>query len=561
MNTNFLRKAKAWLFGVLFVFVGVGSVKAEIELWGDKLTVTGFLRQQTVYNMGEKNPYNSNPQYNSNPNPGGGYLGPPPPATGYGVQDEKNWCNLSRTWFITEWNFKPNDMFKLFAKPRVIWDQTTNLDGDLYEYDALALSTPHYGSSLRLGHDKHVTAEIWELYGDLDMGNLWIRLGKQQIVWGEMVSARILDIVNPLDQSWHFTWEPEEFENIRIPQWMARVVYNIEQNAMPWIDELYVEGFWNPGDIVPTNNPEIGNAYRVNYQFEYDPNDPDHWGGIWNTTKVHDRRGEDEFGFRLGYKIGQFAGTLNYAHLFVDDEMSKTTRLYGTIPPPWAQFLGDAEKYYPRIDVYGASINYAFNDPINTVMTIEATYIPNMPWYTVDCFYFPAGDPPASTLPVVGIDYIDTREFNYAINLQRFTHIVPGQPFMNVIFQYQGKYVPEADDVKWIPGPPPPSYQNPRGDNGTNKGNTVEKICKDAFVLSLSQDYSYKTYKTTLLIIWQPDGAYRINPGFAYTPGDHWRFEAFANWWGGNAYDNNNKSCLNYFYYQDEVMGRITYQF
>ena len=127
---------------------------------------------------------------------------------------------------------------------------------------------------------------------------------------------------------------------------------------------------------------------------------------------------------------------------------------------------------------------------------------------------------------------------------------------MDVIFQYQGKYVPDADDVRWTPGSPPPSFAN-----GTNKGNIVEKISKDAFVLSLSQDFAYKTYKATCVTIWQPDGAYRINPGFKYSPGDNWRFEIYANWWGGSAYDKNNKSCLNYFYYQDEIMTRITYQF
>jgi hypothetical protein len=556
MNTNYFFKGKTWLFFFLFFFSGVTVSLAEIELIGETLTVTGFIRHQTVFNMGEKNPYNSNPQYDTN-----GYLASPPKKTGYGVQQDKNWCNLNRTWFVTEWNYRPADIFKLYSKIRVIEDSTTNVDGDLYEYNALALSTDHYGSTGRLGHDNHVTAEIWEMYGDLDLGNLWLRLGKQQIVWGEMISARILDVVNPLDKSWHFTWEPEEFENIRIPQWMLRAVYNIEPGSLPLLDELYVEGFLNPGDIVPTNDPQIGNPYRHNYQYEYNPNNPDEWGGIWRTTEENDRRGDREFGFRLGYKLGQFAGTLNYAHLFSDDAISKTTRLYGTIPAPWARYLGDAEKDYPRIDIYGMSMNYAFDQPVNTVMTIEATYIPNAPWYTIDGFYFPAGVPPVSLLPVVGMDYIDTREFNYAINLQRFSNIIPGQQFMNVTFQYQGKYVPEADDVKWTPGAPPPSYQNPRGDYGTNTGNIVEKINTDAFVLSLSQDFAYKTYKASCLIIWQPDGVYRINPGFAYTPGDHWRFDVFANWWGGNAYDNNNKSCLNYFYYQDEVMARITYQF
>ncbi|MBW1900740.1 MAG: hypothetical protein JRJ20_03805 [Deltaproteobacteria bacterium] len=498
MNTNFLRKGKTWLLVVLFLIVGVSSARAEIELWGDKLTLTGFVRHQLVYNMGTTNPYNKQ----------------------YG-QTDKNWCNLSRTWLISELDYKPNDNFRLYSKMRFIWDQTTNLDSDLLDYDAITFSTPHYGGNMRLGHDNHATAEIWELYGDLDIGNLWIRAGRQQIVWGEMISARILDIVNPLDKSWHFQWEPEEFENIRIPTWMLRGVYNIEQSVVPWLDELYVEAFWNPGDIVPVNNPEIGNAYRLNW---IPP--------VYISGEVNDRRGRDEFGGRIGYKIGKFAGTFNYAYLYTDDAFDEVG-MPGppTIPPStWPV----TETFYPQIDVYGMSLNYAMDPPFNTVITVESTYVPDMPYYDNTVF------------PGIAIKEADT--LNYAINFQRFTSVFPKQPFMNVIFQYQGKWISDHDEVKLTPGP-------------YDKNNICEKIANDAFVLSLGQDFSYKTYKATFVTIWQPDGSYRFNPGFKYSPGDNWRFEIYANWWGGSAFDKANKHQLNYFYYQDEIMTRITYQF
>ncbi|MCP4683450.1 MAG: DUF1302 domain-containing protein [Desulfobacterales bacterium] len=507
MKTNFLGKGKTWLLAVLFLFVGVASAGAEIQLWGDKLTVTGFLRHQLVYNMGSMNPYNG------------------PPRTGYGVQSEKNDINLSRTWFVSEFNYRPSHMFKLFAKTRLIYDQTDMLDDNLPEYNSMALSTEHYGSTLRADHDDNVAAEIWELYGDLDIGNLWFRLGKQQIVWGEMISARILDIVNPLDLSWHMKWEPEEFENIRIPQWMIRAVYNIEQAVAPWLDELYVEAFYNPGDIVPTNNSQIGAPYRLNMIPTQE------WGGPYRPGEVVDRRGHEEFGGRMGYKIGQFAGTFNFAYLYTDDPYSEV----GMPGPPWIPSTWPVTKdYYPQIEVYGLSLNYAMDRPFNTVVTLEATYTPDMPYYDINVF------------PGISIRNSDT--IAYAINFQRFTKILSSQPFMNVIFQYQGLYIEDGDNVKLTPGP-------------MNDNNICETIANDAFVLSLSQDFFYKTYKATCVIIWQPDGSYRINPGFKYSPGDNWRFEIFANWWGGTAFDGANKHQLNYFADQDEVMARITYQF
>ena len=63
------------------------------------------------------------------------------------------------------------------------------------------------------------------------------------------------------------------------------------------------------------------------------------------------------------------------------------------------------------------------------------------------------------------------------------------------------------------------------------------------------------------MFIWQPDGSWRVNPGFKYSPGDNWRYEIFGNWWGGSAFEGKNKHQLNYFEYQNELMARITYQF
>ncbi len=525
MDTRYFRKGNAWLLVVLFLFVGVTPAGADIKIWGDKFTMTGFLRHQLVYNMGHKNPYNSNPQFLSS-------VPIIPPKTGYGVQDDKNWCNLSRTWFITEWKFEPNDMFKTYSKVRVVADSTTNLDSELYDYDPFQFATRHYGTTMRLGHDEDIKAEIWELYADVDFENLWIRLGKQQVVWGEVPSVRIMDVVNPLDKSWHFTWEPEEFENIRIPLWMARASYTIEQTIMPWLDDLYIEGFWNPGDIEPSINPDIGNPYRLQYLMEVE------WGGVYSLNPVEDNRGRDEFGFRLGYRIGQFGGTFNYAYLFSDDVFYETTTT-PPIGPPWIWPAIETRRVLPRIEVYGLTLNYAFDFPISLAATIEATLTKDAPWH----------DNTIAHAALIGITEKD--EYDFAIVLQRFTSVFPGHPFMNMKFVYAAKIVEDNEDVKWVPGPNAPG----------NKNNIVEDITKDAFVFTFDQDFFYKTYKMSGLIQYQPDGAYRINSGFKYSPGDHWRYEVFATWWGGSAFDNANKGYINYFHYQDEIMCRITYQF
>ncbi len=510
MKTNYLRTGSAWLLVFLFLFVGAPYVRAEIELIPDKLTMVGYFRQQTVVSMGLQSPYNK--------------------AWG---QTDKNDFTLSRTWFVTELDYTPNDIFKLHTQFRVIHDQTRNLDNDLLDYESFQDYEVYKHADLRAGEDNDIVAEIWELYGDLDLGNLWLRLGRQQIAWGEMISIRILDMINPLDRAWHFQWEPEEFENIRIPQWMLRGVYSIEQSLVPWLEELYIEGFLNPGDVRGNIDPTAGMPYNLRGQL-LDPRPPFAGGTglpMYNTVYTQDTKGKDEFGFRLGYKIWDLAGTLNYYYVRPDGAV-----VY--CPAGGPPSMAPVYEYYPRQDWYGASLNYACPD--GTVISVEGKY-------TDDAYFYDNSSPPGTTfIWPEKVDY-----YKWAINFQRFTRVLRTEPFMNIQLQYSQVVIPHhyTQCIKMNPAP-------------YGKTNHVEEVV-DTIALILNQDFRYKTYKASCVILYQPDKAYRINPGFKYSPGDHWRFEVYANWWGGSAgnHANNNQQLLSYFNYQDEFMGRITYQF
>lgn len=62
-----------------------------------------------------------------------------------------------------------------------------------------------------------------ELYMDAVAGDWWLRLGKQQAVWGKTDFFRLQDIINPIDFSQHFFYD--QFEDIRVPQWMASLQF------------------------------------------------------------------------------------------------------------------------------------------------------------------------------------------------------------------------------------------------------------------------------------------------------------------------------------------------
>lgn len=92
-----------------------------------------------------------------------------------------------------------------------------------------------------------------ELYADGIIGDWWIRLGKQQIVWGKTDFFRLQDVLNPVDFGQHFFFD--SFEDIRIPQWMLSIQYKagnigpLTDNAFQFVwnfDEYKGVGLGNP---------------------------------------------------------------------------------------------------------------------------------------------------------------------------------------------------------------------------------------------------------------------------------------------------------------------------
>src|SRR4030042_3562159 len=86
-------------------------------------------------------------------------------------------------------------------------------------------------------------ADVWEAYVDYTKGPGFFRIGRQNLSWGETDVFRLLDRMNPLDDT--FGGSFEDLDDRRIPIWMARGTYNFG-NVGP-ISSLSVEGFLNPG--------------------------------------------------------------------------------------------------------------------------------------------------------------------------------------------------------------------------------------------------------------------------------------------------------------------------
>jgi hypothetical protein len=106
-----------------------------------------------------------------------------------------------------------------------------------------------------------------ELFFDIGFSgalkNLSMRIGKQQVVWGEADLFRSLDIVNPLDIRQN-GFVGEDFSDIRQPLYIAKFLYNLGDVAKFW-NEAGIEAFFSPNGRPQGHqtNALVGETWKI----------------------------------------------------------------------------------------------------------------------------------------------------------------------------------------------------------------------------------------------------------------------------------------------------------
>lgn len=108
------------------------------------------------------------------------------------------------------------------------WKASIRLD-----YDAVFDVNDHYPSAV--AHNQRATASLRETYLDISAGDWDFRLGRQHVVWGEMVGLFFADVVSARDLREFIL---PEFDTLRTPQWAARAEY--------FKDDFHAELLWVP---------------------------------------------------------------------------------------------------------------------------------------------------------------------------------------------------------------------------------------------------------------------------------------------------------------------------
>jgi Protein of unknown function (DUF1302) len=93
--------------------------------------------------------------------------------------------------------------------------------------------------------------------------DLSLRIGKQQVVWGEADLFRSLDVVNPLDLRQNGP-VGEDFSDYRQPLWIFKALYDLGSVASFW-NEAGVEAFFSPNSRPQAyqTNVLIGETWKI----------------------------------------------------------------------------------------------------------------------------------------------------------------------------------------------------------------------------------------------------------------------------------------------------------
>jgi len=288
-----INKKQAKLGVSMLALAGVPFVSPAVSAFD--VSVSGFIRQEMAYKLNN----------NENPNlQGGNYFNGKSYATkgklsGFpdgtiisGRRDlstDNDW-NVFATKAEVDVNLSFTNNLTGFIKFRGYYqpdvfdavDKSGFVDGDEGKPDPFGM--PNHGreaTHLSFSENDYMI-DIPALYFDYAKGPLWLRVGQQQIAWGEALFFRVADMANGLDFRRHviFDFGAEEYADERLAAPGIRASYQVDQN---WEVEVFAQMFQPlvlPPNYSPYNLIQSGFNMNKGYEEGFDKVDDQINGGI-----------------------------------------------------------------------------------------------------------------------------------------------------------------------------------------------------------------------------------------------------------------------------------------
>jgi Protein of unknown function (DUF1302) len=124
--------------------------------------------------------------------------------------------------------------------------------GGYGDQDKNELASPEFNDRLDFIREAYVK-KTFEL---ADNKQLFVKVGRQQVVWGRTDLFRVLDVINPVDYSRNNIYD--ELQDIRIPMFIAQAEYRM--GGSDWLQEQNLQVVWNFDKFRPNNLGQCGTA-------------------------------------------------------------------------------------------------------------------------------------------------------------------------------------------------------------------------------------------------------------------------------------------------------------
>lgn len=600
---------KRWF--VITVAACMPAAASALDLGVQNLNVTGSLRQELGFALyGNENPFN---QY------GNLFNGRTPPNTTFGplgfsnlprafgtaplitvpahFDDEPTW-NLMNTRLEIDAQYQFSHSLSGYLKLRAYGDGVDTFSSAYDKTDFFG--TPFYGS--RRANLLEANGEQWMVdfpaaYLDFHTGPWWVRLGNQQIAWGEAIFFRVLDVVNGLDLRRHSFLDVagEEYADERVPSVGARISYTFNNG---YEIDAFAQKF-SPTVLGNENTPYniIPSQFVVAQEpgFE-DADDAWNFGGRLTMPLTDDltvqvmgvsRRNPDgvfrwaEAGVQQDLVTGvPLPGTpfevsglgvyssqewFTYAAMARLNGVDGVQSVYDDFPGADAlrQVLGLPvvtdrttalanldlffaggplrgwlTREYPREEIFGVAANYIFTGEPGSVLDQlvirgEVTYTPDRKF----------------TNPSLSRSYIEEDEVAASVVLEKYHRVSQAFPATFVVVEWMFKS--QSDLLgRHLDGMGGDGFADadgrPEGDDTFN-----------AFAVAVQQPFPNLIWRADLAVLVDVKGGWLIQPGVRYKPAASWQFDLYGNFIDGGG----NDDALQTFEWADEIFARVTYYF
>lgn len=542
---------------VLSASMGVHDLAMAEGGFFEDWEVSGYLREHLSWNL--ENPY---------------LMDTRDPAGLVGAKSRRNYrYDLSMARSIVKLNlFKDLGNSQLYISGRAAREIETSYLKDLQKAmdrnAASDLFSNRRKSTVDLMDDVYNRNELRELWWQTNVRpTTSLKLGKQQVAWGETDFFQSLDVVHGYDNRIRSFLEPEN-EDSRKPLWMVNLVERFD-SLDGSLQLLYIPGRMNRArdrgnsfDLEGgrwANNPNKGITFEsatfgadVPYSFNHKEADMD----------------DASYGVRWKAMIGEWEYSLGWFHgpsvnpvinpnpnnpLGVGDSATGL-RFKGAYKGDYRSDPGSTvgELIFPFVDVFGVTAN-RYVESVDAVFSAELSYIPDSP-YNVGVYGAEAGG--CAFFPgfcgIIEKDVVKTMlRMDKQLNLQNILGTSRPSFFSAQLFNTWITNFDKKDEIV-----------NSAGFGGRAKEHSTIATA----ILATNYDNDRINPSLALGTDLSYGGSFVI-PSVELAYGDHWRVRAEADIFFDDKHQKralqgfNNTNMFGYFHGNDQLSLRITYQF